>query len=88
MTGAAEDGGEKQGTDDAFGAPTTTFHISVPADGDVPSFLALVGSPFRWRASLAADENGKCDEQRRGPRVAGHHDVYVLRALACAVSAS
>jgi hypothetical protein len=48
---------------DFFGAPTTTFDISVRGP-EVPSFLALVGSRFRWRASLPADENRKWDEQR------------------------
>ena len=49
--------------DDSFGAPTNTFEVSVRGP-EVPSFLALVGSRFRWRASLAADENRTWDEQR------------------------
>jgi hypothetical protein len=48
---------------DFFGAPTSTLDISVYGP-EVPGFLALVSSRFRWRVSLAADEGRTWDAQR------------------------
>jgi hypothetical protein len=52
------------GSPDDFGATTTFRYVIGEGSEDIPNFLNELGVPFRWRATLPADESREWDPQR------------------------